>query len=203
MSEAPDFDPSSSNLNLQFRREILIRELGKVIGETNLRLKSSERKRTVGDYQAAELTYSDVVRRFPTSQSPELPDGFSRSDDPVIEAILQEYHLAAINSYLELGRSGVRPTQLGGLGVVELQDLYPNEFERYLTPLVEGYRWYRGYKVDVNSNDSILLLQSWMQPWYEGGSPFPVMYVAGNPDDETTQIIARDFGLKHAGQYVA
>lgn len=162
------------------RREALAQELGKVA-------------------RHEKLTYGDIVALQPSVESPDLPAGFVKSDDPLAELVLQEFHLKFLKQNLATGARRPLPTHLAGFEVQEMQDVYPDEFARYVHPTVEGYGWYRGLMVDPSDTSSVLVLVPWMQPWYEGGSPFPTLYVEGDPSPDQVQAVAIDFSIASMG----
>ena len=191
--------------DLEGTQEVVVEALGRLVGDTNVRLCDASRRYTVGDINAAALTYGQIVARIPSEQSPDLPVGAQRCEDPLTEALLQKNHLAHIDAYLTVdyreqrGRQSVpntNPIELGGFEAVELQKRYPEEFARLLHPVVEGYSWYRGYEVVIGETESALLFQPWMFPGREGGSPFPILYTVGNPTPAVLQTIAAEFGLE-------
>jgi hypothetical protein len=94
-----------------------------------------------------------------------------------------ERHLRSIDaSFLPRLTSLGHPRKLAGLPVTHLQagGKYRGEdTARSYSPTVEGYNWYSGYVVNTNNNNAAIILAPYMQPWREGGSPFPIVYTLG------------------------
>lgn len=196
-----NIDPSLLNENIAGRFEMLRNMLNEKVGDVNPRLSDPELRTTVGDWHTAELTYGEIVDREVTQESPCLPAGAVHCTDPAVLLTTMEHHIASINHYLCAGYSQLMDDQLAGYQVKEFQESYSDcrfphgDWADWLHPKVEGYDWFRGYKVDVTEKDSVLILRPWMQPWVQGGSPFPEIFLLGEPDPQEVQKIVFAMGI--------
>lgn len=107
-----------------------------------------------------------------------LPEGAVKCTDQEINRLLQRTWTKEIRFY-----NDTRNCINGGLFAlasyeVEESAFNHDTFNNQLTPIVEGYPWYRGFAVKVDGG-KVLIFSGWMQPWREGGAPDPIVYTLG------------------------
>lgn len=178
---------------------LLVEQLGQRVGDVHPRLSDEAQRYTVGDVEAAELTYAQIVAREATDESPDLPAGaHPYTGDARSRLTMAAGHLGRVQSYLTDHWTWSHPTTLDGRQVVEFQDAYaaPGDYDaqgRWVHPTVEGYQWYRGLRVDTGDDTAVIIMQPWMQAWREGGAPFPALYAIGDPDPAVVQRVVADY----------
>ena len=105
-----------------------------------------------------------------------LPKEAVKCTDKIINKLLQETWVKEIKFYNDTKRC-IRPV-LDRVYKFEESSFESQLFAKQLHPVVEGYDWYRGFSIDVNGG-KVLIFSGWMQPWYTGGAPDPIVYVLG------------------------
>jgi hypothetical protein len=177
---------------------LLVDRLGQKVGDVHPRLSQPNEDFTDSDEHVAALTYGEIVAREATSVSPELPEGAHNYNDPRSRLALANYHMARIDTYLNGGSTVNHPNELAGAPVIEFQNKYAasdsfEEHARWLHPEVEGYNWFRGLEVPTGEDSAIIIFTPWMQPWRQGGAPFPTLYAIGDPSPERVREIVSDY----------
>lgn len=158
-------------------------QLSSRVGDVHPRLKHEDQRRTMGDHNAAVLTYAQIMLNdAPDTSYTTLPSNALKAYDGHVKLSLVEGHLRTIDEYLENGTLRFFDKEtLAGYPVIEHGPLHP---------IVEGYEWYRGYCIPVAADAAVLLYTPWMTPTKPGGSPPPAMYRIGQPPVETMREIA-------------
>lgn len=183
-----------------YRLEALANILEKSPGRVHPRLIHPEKRVSIHDKQAAELTYGQIVRRLETDYSPGLPPGAVKRVDLVENLHLMEFHISAINAYLNNHSMRGVSDSLAGLPVANIKDedfLKDETGINKLRPVVEGHRWIGGYRVNLDEERSILIYAPWIQPWQVGGAPFPLLYTVGEVTPEELEVVTFAYGTEY------
>lgn len=168
--------PAAYEASLNARLEVIATRLGTLVGNAT----------------STQLTYGQLVQRYGTDESPDLPAGAVKCDDREVDCLLMEGHLQAIDRYLLTQVYRPQPSKLAGFPVQQLDAKEVVEYfglDSPLHPKVEGYDWYRGYLTVIDEGVAAILCAPWIQPWHKGGSPFPIVYTLGNPRLEDVRSI--------------
>ena len=143
-----------------------------------------------------ESRFIDVrIRRekstFPNANTG-LPQGAVRSLNHEIRDILALEWIESIAQYnitkVSDNADGVSRTLAALLKdrdiEVEASSSNNPTFNNQLTPKVEGYDWYRGFAFkSKETQGEVFIFTGWMQPWYDGGAPDPIVFTRGNVND--------------------
>lgn len=199
MSEYGDIailEPNSEP-NLAMRLEAIAVKLGTERPHYIIhRLPDAEHLYSQLEARPSTLTYGQIVQRYETNESPDLPLSAVRCIDPDVECTLMEGHLDEIDNPRFRGRFPDHPLRLAGFKVNQLQHV-ANEFgldiSRASRPTIEGYQWFCAYVIKTTRSSTAILLRPWMQNEREQGSPFPVMYTIGNPKLSDIRNIAAEY----------
>jgi len=121
-----------------------------------------------------------------------LPEGAVRCKDSDIGEMLIKMQIERIRLYNFAGFSGGDGSSAFKDCECEESDFHGQTFNCQLHPEVEGYYWYRGFAITVDGG-KVFIFTGWMQPWYEGGSPDPIVY--------STKLLAREKILEIVTKY--
>jgi len=124
-------------------------------------------------------------------------------EDPDVINMLRAYWDAALDVYETRPDRELDHERLAALRAdflakydIEESDVDRGSFNGQLHPEVEGYNWYRGYQITLKGTpqhrlESVYILAGWLQPWKEGGAPYPIAFVdKGFSPDTARQMIA-------------
>lgn len=149
--------------------------------------------------------YINVRKRSAGGMSIGLPKGAIKCTDEKVIEQLEKMHIEEIKLYLKTYHciNGGLPF-LRGYEAKESSRENPT-FNWRLNPVVESAEWYRGLDIKVEGG-SVFIFAGKMQPWYEGGSPDPIVYSTIGVSQETIlkAVIAYCTGiLSHISEYRA
>jgi len=182
---------------LESRFQALEEQYTQKIGEVHPRLSIPELRRTIGDHLTAELTYGDVLGRIATEETIHLPADASVCEDPFALTLLMEEHFNELKKYLLSGRLSEKFSSPSTYPVNQFQDIYGDTEagtkNDWVHPLVSGYYWFRGFQATITREDAVIILQPFMMPTRPSGSPFPELYIIGNPGRGALLDVVSDY----------
>lgn len=135
--------------------------------------------------------------RVEGKNSPDLPQGAKRFRDHEANNLFAKAQINAIRYYQETGRSKSDASVLESLVVrlgyqfEEMKITNLAEPHNTIHPTVEGYYWYRGYRIAIPEQGQVYLFKPWLQPWRRGGAPDAIVYTEGNVQREKVLEIVR------------
>lgn len=126
---------------------------------------------------------SEIQAGFDENAIPEDLMGAKRLTGE-IDLMLRERHLADVTSYSATGKLA----RNGSLLHYGIEEVAGRTFAEEDHVPAFGYYWYRKYTFDVDGG-KLIVYQPSMQPWYQGGSPFPRAYAVGEVDMLQAQAV--------------
>lgn len=129
--------------------------------------------------------YREIRQRKPEHGDEGLPQGARKFNHPAVDEVLEDLNIREIESYQDLHvapglTTDTEPGKIYGLEAYEheISNDRSETFRHQQHPQVEGYAWSKGISFKVEAGRVFLFVA--MQPWTEGGSPDPIVYVDGN-----------------------
>lgn len=146
--------------------------------------------------------FESIRKRVAGEDSSGLPDGSRKYASPRVDEILQDLHTREIEYWIgeegKLVTTNVGPMVPWTWGTlvgledepVEMSDNTSRTFHGQLSPIVEGYDWYRGFVIDRDEGQ-VVLFTPWMVTRKEGGSPDPIVYIRGAISEDSIVDVLR------------
>ncbi|HMS23950.1 MAG TPA: hypothetical protein PKB09_04045 [Candidatus Saccharibacteria bacterium] len=108
-----------------------------------------------------------------------------------IDLALKERHVATLIQYA----SGKTASGIGSLKNSGINTVAGQEFDESM-PHTDafGYSWYRRYQFELGRG-ALYLFAPWLQPWYQGGSPFPRAYAVDDVDMSKAQAVVLELSV--------
>jgi hypothetical protein len=150
-------------------------------------------------------TYEDARSQVPSlkeaigNPNSGLPEGAIRIKTPELVSMLAEDRIEQIEFYNKhnQSRGGIFSTMgklLGDNIEIKESDFHNPTFNNELHPNVEGIDWYRGMSFkNKETGGEVFLFFGWMQPWYKGGAPDPMIFERGNVEEIEKFVIVKTY----------
>ncbi len=129
----------------------------------------------------------------------DLPKGAVKCTDRTVIELLQKTWIEEIQFYCNTKRCLRNDFSVFKGSEVEKSGYGGSIFPTHLHPVVEGYRWYRGFAVDIKGG-KVLIFCGWLQPWINGGAPDPIVYLLGEVAREDVLEVAQAYCLSRENQ---